>query len=678
MGLFDDLTQQYGLPPGLLSTFSSIESGGNPAARTGSYQGLFQLSPDVFNRYGGGNIYDAGDNARAAAAKFSDETQMFRNSYGRDPTPAELYMIHQQGWGGYQAHTANPDAPAWQNMAMTAQGRKEGPDWAKRAIWGNVPDDVKANYPGGVDSLTSRDFMELWRKKVARFSGNSGNPPMATDNTGSIPAPAPAAAPGLDPLNAPDPRYAKLAEAFMGAGINQPVRGYGDAIHGLANIIVGGAYGNRANEQQQAYNAEVARRTAAAAATNNPQTAQGILATVPGYQPAVAQNVLNREGMKLVGIKDPFIGETSKLQDARTGMLYEMDGKTPYTGGGSVISGAGPSAAAFAAPPAGQPGAGPAAVLGQGVPPSAGGGAAVPFPQGTPQGAVAPGQPGAIPPAAPSQAPAPGSLGIQQAVQAGLTGEALLGSIAPQALPDAIKARIRNIAAGNEVVQRGDPRGQQLMSLVYAYDPTFSRTDAESRFNYKKTFEDSTKKTGFTAIALNNALHHAETLADRVNLGPNHTYNFANDLSNFVNRGYYNRNLAENDKIADFLGPEMVKVASGVEGGEAERQSSSEGFKSSQGQEAIRSRLAASATIMEAKLKSLIENWHAVMGSRPIPPEILNPRAMEILAKLKGGGQTGPVGAPAAAPATAAASAPVASPTREEVEAEMRRRGLLQ
>src|SRR5208337_539886 len=130
--------QAYGLDPGMLSTFARIESGGDPNATTGSYQGLFQLSPDEFARYGSGNIKDPADNANAAAAKIATERDQFRSTYGYDPSPSDLYLIHQQGFGGYQAHTANPGAPAWQNMYSTAEGQQKGPQWAKQAIWGNI------------------------------------------------------------------------------------------------------------------------------------------------------------------------------------------------------------------------------------------------------------------------------------------------------------------------------------------------------------------------------------------------------------------------------------------------------------------------------------------------------------------------------------------------------------
>ncbi len=145
-----------------LPRFIQIESGGNPNARTGSYSGLLQMGPDEIAKYGGNGL-------EQGKQLLADRAAELEKTLGRPPTPTELYMAHQQGMGGVQAHMANPDAPAWQNMAGTGEGRRKGEAWAKQAIWGNVPSDVRANYPGGVDSLTSKQFMDLWQQKVERI-----------------------------------------------------------------------------------------------------------------------------------------------------------------------------------------------------------------------------------------------------------------------------------------------------------------------------------------------------------------------------------------------------------------------------------------------------------------------------------------------------------------------------
>lgn len=151
-----------------------IESGGNPDARTGSYTGLLQMGPDERAKYGG-------DGLGAGLAMYRDRAAQFEKQYGRQPTPTEFYLANQQGTGGLAAHLGNPDAPAWQNMASTAEGRQKGASWAKQAIWGNVPTDVRSQYPGGVDSLTSGQFMDIWRRKLGdgapQTVASASNPP---------------------------------------------------------------------------------------------------------------------------------------------------------------------------------------------------------------------------------------------------------------------------------------------------------------------------------------------------------------------------------------------------------------------------------------------------------------------------------------------------------------------
>lgn len=168
--------EKHGVDPALLATFARIESSGRPGAQTGSYKGLFQLSDSEFAKHGGqGDIFDAGANADAAAAKLKAETASFALKHGRAPTALDLYLVHQQGEAGYASHMARPDAPAWQNMAATGEGRQKGAAWAKQAIWGNIPDDVKKRFPDGVESVTSQDFIDIWGEKVARLGGGEAS-----------------------------------------------------------------------------------------------------------------------------------------------------------------------------------------------------------------------------------------------------------------------------------------------------------------------------------------------------------------------------------------------------------------------------------------------------------------------------------------------------------------------
>lgn len=170
----NDAASKHDVDADLLSTVIRIESSGDPSLVTGSYKGAGQLSEEQFRKFGGkGSIFDPAENISATALKLKAESASFEDKYGRPPTAAEIYMIHQQGAGGADAHWRNPDRPAWQNMASTAEGRQKGEAWAKKAIWGNVPDDVKAEF-GSVENITSGQFTQMWADKVERIGGAGG------------------------------------------------------------------------------------------------------------------------------------------------------------------------------------------------------------------------------------------------------------------------------------------------------------------------------------------------------------------------------------------------------------------------------------------------------------------------------------------------------------------------
>jgi hypothetical protein len=114
-------SERYSMPQSTLRAFAAIESGGNSRARTGSYCGVYQLSHSEFRKYGGhGNIFDPKANTDIAARKLRSESDAFALEYGRAPTAAELYMVHQQGVGGAAMHMANPDWPAPSDLGQRA------------------------------------------------------------------------------------------------------------------------------------------------------------------------------------------------------------------------------------------------------------------------------------------------------------------------------------------------------------------------------------------------------------------------------------------------------------------------------------------------------------------------------------------------------------------------------
>lgn len=178
-----NVARQTGVDENMLRTFVNIESSGRPGTTTGSYKGLLQLSEQEFRKHGGtGSIYDPYQNLMAGARKLQIEQVEMSAKLGRPISPHELYLYHQQGPGGSMQHLQNPDQPAWLSMYQTAEGKRKGAGWAQRAIWGNVPRDVRGRF-GNVNNITSGQFVELWREKYASKGGGAADTRVAVTPT---------------------------------------------------------------------------------------------------------------------------------------------------------------------------------------------------------------------------------------------------------------------------------------------------------------------------------------------------------------------------------------------------------------------------------------------------------------------------------------------------------------
>ena len=160
-----DAAALYGLDLAMMMSIAKVESDFDPRVKTGSYKGLFQLSDYEFKKYGDGSIWDARDNARAAAHMFLVQAEKFRWALGHYPDYAERYMVHQQGIQGAIEHYMHPERVAWQSMCATDEGVLKGERWCKKCIWGNLLPKWKHAF-GDVDNILSGDFVSLWTGRI--------------------------------------------------------------------------------------------------------------------------------------------------------------------------------------------------------------------------------------------------------------------------------------------------------------------------------------------------------------------------------------------------------------------------------------------------------------------------------------------------------------------------------
>ncbi len=188
-----------GLDPQTARTFK-LESGGDPNNVTGSNRGLAQFSPDLEKKYGITDWHNPQQEAAATQRESAENAQGLAKALGRQPTPGEIYLAHQQGLAGATALLTNPNVPAWQAV------RKFYPSdaIAQKAIAGNPPGGghFDPNAPAGafagawVKQFESRMPQQAAGGQTADLSGSIGG-------TSAQPIGSPQAMPGALAANAP-------------------------------------------------------------------------------------------------------------------------------------------------------------------------------------------------------------------------------------------------------------------------------------------------------------------------------------------------------------------------------------------------------------------------------------------------------------------------------------------
>jgi len=233
--LFDATEKRYSLPAGYLDRLTRIESNYNPNAisSTGA-SGLQQFTHGTARDYGLTNPRDPVASTDAAGRLAVSNQAYLRNSLGRDPTPAELYLAHQQGPNGAIRMLQNPDANAY-------------------ATNGNA---VLVN--GGNRHMTNADFVSMWGNKFNSDGQDGGFHQVSGPPLGYKPSEQSAGlAPGLsavayrpdeqsggdqqtmggwNPLHLSDDARQALMAGFLGMAS-------GTSQNALQNVAQGGLYG---------------------------------------------------------------------------------------------------------------------------------------------------------------------------------------------------------------------------------------------------------------------------------------------------------------------------------------------------------------------------------------------------------------------------------------------------
>lgn len=154
---------KHGVDGLVLARIAMLESSGKPDAvnpKSGA-AGLFQFMPDTAKAYRLTDAKNAEAAADAAARLLKDNRATLAQRLGREPTPAELYLAHQQGAGGASVLLSNPDGNVVDVLAKAYKGDRNR---ALAAIEQN----------GGSADMTAGQFADLWRGRYESAASPDG------------------------------------------------------------------------------------------------------------------------------------------------------------------------------------------------------------------------------------------------------------------------------------------------------------------------------------------------------------------------------------------------------------------------------------------------------------------------------------------------------------------------
>ena len=131
------------------------------------------------------NRTDPAAQAASVAAERAHHAPILAKALGRDPTPGELYLMHQQGIAGGPALLgADPNTPAWRVIRPYYKSDAI----AQKAITGNIP---RGSPLYGMDpnSIAAGAFTGFWKDK---FEGGMGGntAPMTAASIGAQTTPS--------------------------------------------------------------------------------------------------------------------------------------------------------------------------------------------------------------------------------------------------------------------------------------------------------------------------------------------------------------------------------------------------------------------------------------------------------------------------------------------------------
>jgi len=214
-----------------------------------------------------------------------------------------------------------------------------------------------------------------------------------------------------------------------------------------------------------------------------------------------------------------------------------------------------------------------------------------------------------------------------------------------QTLPPQAQNLLRGISAGKQPYPTGraftSPLGQQIVSAINLYDPSFDQANAGARMKTRNAFTSGTEAKQVNA--LNTALGHLSELTDAVTALKNSDYPDYNRIANNLKTRIGWTGQTDFKTIAPRVVQEITRLWRGAGGAEADIDRDLETLDPAMAPKQLYSSISKTAHMMEDKLHALESQYAQGMGTAPV--RMLDPGAQQTLRQLEnllqGGGAAG-------------------------------------
>jgi plasmid maintenance system killer protein len=219
----------------------------------------------------------------------------------------------------------------------------------------------------------------------------------------------------------------------------------------------------------------------------------------------------------------------------------------------------------------------------------------------------------------------PPKMSVQQAFQAGLTGDEFIST-----LPAQLKEQVKGILE-HRISPPGQntARGQQLMQLVSQADPTFDAKEYKTQSGFQTSL--SSGHLGKTLLATSTAIDHLSTLEKTAKALENNDTRVINTVQNYFNKEFGGTKVTDFEAVKKIVGDEVNKAVIGGVGAVADRQEIAKSLSSASSPAQLAGIVSKLKELMAGRVRSMEQQYNGVMHKDDFYDRYVSPEVRDAL-----------------------------------------------